>query len=99
MDHELHKDSDAARGGSTPNIVRYVLGISVVLAIVLLSVVWMTGAATSEGGAADEINATAKIQANERDSSTDGIVSDDADRMEGAAPAPSDTGALDTVRN
>ena len=37
-----------ARGGSTPHNVRYVLIISIVLAIVVLSIVWMTGAATTE---------------------------------------------------
>lgn len=52
-----------ARGGSTPHIVRYVLLISVVLAIVVLSVIWMTGAATSgntvESGAERSSDASA----------------------------------------
>ena len=43
---EIHISTEEARGGSTPHIVRYVLGISLLLAIVLLSLVWITGAMT-----------------------------------------------------
>lgn len=41
---EVHVQTDEARGGSTPHIVRYVLAISLVLVILALSAVWMTGA-------------------------------------------------------
>jgi len=41
---ELHLDVDEARGGETPHIVRYVLGISLALAILAMSAVWITGA-------------------------------------------------------
>ena len=41
---EVHINTEDARGGSTPNIVRYVLLISLLLAIVALSAIWMTGA-------------------------------------------------------
>ncbi len=47
---EVHVETDEARGGSTPHIVRYVLAISLVLAIVALSIVWMTGAASVPQG-------------------------------------------------
>jgi nitrogen fixation-related uncharacterized protein len=43
---EVHIETDEARGASTPNIVRWVLGISLFAAIVLLSVIWIAGAAT-----------------------------------------------------
>ena len=43
---EVHFETDEARGASTPNIVRWVLAISLFAAIALLSVVWITGAAT-----------------------------------------------------
>ena len=33
--------TDEARGGSTPHIVRYVLGFSLLIAIILLSLVWI----------------------------------------------------------
>jgi len=41
---EIHLDTDEARAGSTPNIVRNVLAISLALAIGLLTIAWMTGA-------------------------------------------------------
>jgi hypothetical protein len=47
-DQEVHIDTEEARAGSTPHIVRYVLIISLFLAIAALSVIWITGASTSE---------------------------------------------------
>ena len=44
---EVHVSTDEARGGSTPHIVRWVLGISLFLAIALLSITWITGALNS----------------------------------------------------
>ena len=41
---EVHVSTDEARGASTPHIVRYVLLISLVLAIAAMSAIWMTGA-------------------------------------------------------
>jgi hypothetical protein len=41
---EVHVTTSEASGGSTPHIVRYVLLISLVLAILALSAIWMTGA-------------------------------------------------------
>ena len=43
---EVHVETDDARGGSTPGVMRYVLGISLLLAIVLLSLVWIIPAFT-----------------------------------------------------
>lgn len=45
--NEVHIQTDEARGGSTPHIVRYVLVISLLLVIVALSAIWMTGAANA----------------------------------------------------
>jgi hypothetical protein len=37
----VHTDSERARAGETPGITRYVLGISLLLAVVILSlIVW-----------------------------------------------------------
>lgn len=44
---EVHVTTEEARGGSTPHIVRYMLFISLVLAIGALSFIWMTGALTN----------------------------------------------------
>ncbi|MEO5706713.1 MAG: hypothetical protein ABIT10_12425 [Alteraurantiacibacter sp.] len=38
---ETHIDADDARSGETPHIVRWVLGISLLLAIIAMSVVWL----------------------------------------------------------
>ena len=41
---EVHIDCDDVRSGETPHIVRYILLISIVLAILALSAIWITGA-------------------------------------------------------
>jgi hypothetical protein len=41
---EIHITTEEARAGSTPHIVRYVLGISLFLAIAALSFIWIYGA-------------------------------------------------------
>ncbi|MCP1468767.1 hypothetical protein J3E64_000434 [Sphingobium sp. OAS761] len=41
-DKEQHIDADDARAGSTENVVRYVLGVSFVLAVIaMLLVLWI----------------------------------------------------------
>ena len=45
---EVHIETDEARGASTPHIVRYVLVISLLLAIGALTLIWVTGAVTSD---------------------------------------------------
>lgn len=44
---EVHIETNEARGGSTPHIVRYVLAISLLLAIGAMTVIWVTGAAST----------------------------------------------------
>ena len=72
---EVHETTDEARAASTPNIVRWVLAISLLAAILLLSAIWIFGAATT-----DEEDRTAtvtdRIEAQDDGSSTDSIVSD-----------------------
>jgi hypothetical protein len=45
---EVHIETDEARGASTPHIVRYVLAISLLLAIAALTFIWVTGAVSSD---------------------------------------------------
>ena len=45
---EVEVTTTEARGGETPHIVRYVLIISLVLAIAAMSVIWITGAVGTE---------------------------------------------------
>lgn len=41
---EVEMETDETRGGSTPHIVRYVLIISTLLAVIAMSIAWITGA-------------------------------------------------------
>ena len=41
---EVHISTNDARSGSTPSVVRYVLLISLFLAIAALTIIWVTGA-------------------------------------------------------
>ncbi len=43
---EVEMTSEEASGGQKRNIVRYVLMVSLGLAVIALSIIWMTGAAT-----------------------------------------------------
>jgi hypothetical protein len=43
---EVHLNTEEASGGTTPHIVRYVLAVSLLLAILAMSAVWITVAAT-----------------------------------------------------
>ena len=40
---EIHKQTDDARAGKTPNSVRYMLFFSLVIAITALSLIWING--------------------------------------------------------
>ena len=47
---EVHLETEEARSGEMSHVVRYVLLIGLVLAILALSAIWITGAATSPQG-------------------------------------------------
>ena len=82
---EVHAEGDEARAGSTPNIVRWVLAISLLAAIVLLSAIWILGAATTDKE--DRAAHVSDRGANADDGgSTDSIVSDRSE-FEFAEPA------------
>lgn len=40
---EVHVTETEASGGSQPHIVRYVLGVSLLLVVILLSAIWIFG--------------------------------------------------------
>jgi hypothetical protein len=72
---EVHVETTEASGGSKEGVVRWVLAIGTLLAIVLLSIIWMTGAAF-QGDVEEEGTVSGQIDSAERDTSTDSIVSD-----------------------
>lgn len=43
-DNEVHIEDDDARGASAPGIVRYVLAISLLLAVIAMTMVWVVPA-------------------------------------------------------
>lgn len=47
MDQEIHKNTDDARAGATPHIVRYVLTVSLVLALLAMIVLFLWGTTQS----------------------------------------------------
>ncbi len=46
---QVELTTEEASGGTSPHIVRYILLISLTLAIVALSAIWITGALTVPG--------------------------------------------------
>lgn len=48
-DEKVHLEKDEARAGSTPGTVRYILLISLVLAIAALSLIWIVRAVHAPG--------------------------------------------------
>lgn len=85
-------DETDAKGGSNEGVVRWVLGISLGLAILALTLVWVTGALT-QGSVESQQNVARKEQAQREqagsnESSTDGVLGDNQDA--GAPPITAD---------
>lgn len=96
--NEPHFETDAARGASSPNIVRWILLVSLFAAIALLSIIWITGAATQKGE--DEVSVSSQMRDREDTADTDSIVSDDADEIEAVEPGQDrEPGAPPVVEN
>ncbi len=82
---EIHVNDTEASGGNKTGHVRWILVIGTLLAIVLLSIVWITGAATQgdveeERTASGRMDSTVGAEADGDD--TDSIVSDNADEID-----------------
>ena len=46
MGEEVHVRQEEASGGSRPHIVRYVLAVSLLLVVLLMSLIWILGSVT-----------------------------------------------------
>ena len=97
-DTRLHAETDAARAGSTPHIVRWVLAISLFAAIVLLSIIWITGAVT-QSDVESEASVSGRIAEQERETGTDSMVSDRVDELEAPEATDTDPSAPPRVEN
>jgi hypothetical protein len=97
---ELHAETDNARAGSTSNIVRWVLIIGLLLAIVLLSGTWITGA-LSMGERDSQATATDRTadQRGTAADSTDSIVSDRADQSQEVPPPAANSSEPTAIEN
>ncbi len=62
---EVHASETEASGGSKEGVVRWVLIIGTLLAIVLLTIVWTTGALVQDDGGDSEYNVSNEIAAEE----------------------------------
>lgn len=96
-DDEVHAETDGARAGSTPHIVRWILIGGLILAIALLSATWIIGALGMEeqGSVATTPDRLGEQQEDPAED-TDSIVSDGFDRVDEAEPAEQATpGASD----
>jgi len=93
-DSKVRIDEEDVSGGSKEGVVRWVLGIGLLLAIVLLSVIWIVPA-LMQGDAEEEATMTGTMEARgaPNGTDTDGII-EEAPGDEGVAEEP---GANDEV--
>jgi len=97
--NEVHVSETEASGGSKEGVVRWVLIVSILLAIVLLSAIWIFGAAT-QGDVEEEATMSGSIESatdEDEGNQTDSIVGEEVTEMESPGEEP-DT-PLDTVEN
>ena len=95
---EIHITDTEANAGETSGHMRWVLGIGLVLAIAVLSLIWITGALT-QGDEEEEATATGVIASQEPATGTDSIVSDRVDTASDLPAADSSDTPLETVEN
>lgn len=60
---ETHVTTEEARGGATPHMARYALAFGLILAIILLTIIWVTGAWTSSRTSDDTVNGIPTVSA------------------------------------
>ena len=73
---EVHIEDDEASAGEKSGHMRWVLGISLLLVVVLMSAIWMFGAA-SQGDDEDEVSVSNEMLEAEDGETTDGVISDE----------------------
>jgi type VI protein secretion system component VasK len=96
--NEPHFETDEARGGSTPHIVRWILAISLFGAIALLSIIWITGAATQRG-AEEEASVAAQVREQRDAAEAEGMLSDRFDELDAPEPGDADRDTARTIPN
>ena len=77
---EIHIEDDDARAARTNTGLRWVLAISLLLAVALLSAIWIFGALT-QSEAEEEVSVSNELAQEEAGDETDSIVVEDAQEM------------------
>ena len=95
---EVHVDTNEARGGSESNVVRYVLIISVILAVVLLSIIWMTGALTQSGEEEQIVQEETTLE-QDTTGDTDGVLVNEASTTDSLGSETQTVDGVETIEN
>ena len=95
---EIHVETDEVRGGSESNVVRYVLIISVILAVVILSIIWMTGA-LSQSDAESEIVQEETTLEQDAMGDTDGVLVNEAPTTDSLGSETQTVDGVETIEN
>lgn len=85
----IHIDEEDVSGGSKEGVVRWILGVGLLLAIVLLSLIWIVPALT-QGDAEEEATVAGTTEATSPDEgdTTDGVVVEEDLGDEGFSEEP-----------
>jgi len=77
QDEKIHIDEEDVSGGSKEGVVRWILGIGLLLAIVALSVIWIVPA-LMQGDAEEEatVSGTMEATSSEDGMGTDGVITE-----------------------
>jgi hypothetical protein len=88
-DGEIHLDSDEARAGSNSNVVRWVLGIGLLLAVIGMSLAWIIPSLNHGPETMNAQNVQGNMERNSatQGTSTDSIVGENADKIRDTADA------------
>lgn len=94
----IHIDEEDVSGGSKEGVVRWILGIGLLLAIVLLSLIWIIPALT-QGDAEEEATVSGSMEATSPDAgdTTDGVVLEEDLGDEGLGEEPAADEGVETT--
>jgi hypothetical protein len=93
---EVHIDAEEASGGSKEGVVRWVLAGGLILAILLMSIVWIIPAMT-QGDIEEEATVSGEISSMEGGDSTDSIVGIDGEPDDGGEVTQED--GIEVIEN
>ncbi len=97
-DGEFHMETDEARGASTEGVVRWVLGIGLLLAIIGMTLAWVIPAINKDNKT-KHVSVSGQINAQRSEGSAgDGVVPDSAAKLD-APNRNGDEGGVPTVAN